>query len=147
MQRIWGRKRLKRVFKSRASQLILLTTYAALCCLPACEKDGDTPLIGTVGTYRLTESLRDVGSGGAQFEPVQSSRTITLNADSTFTSSFDLCRFYVEQDSMIFGRYTAAGRLETGDCPYRPDYETAEGALIVRYLCYEGCADKFLRVR
>ena len=137
-----------------ATALYTAATIVAFALLSvasvACDRD-DEPLVAApgeiAGEYLRVESYVDPGDGSGTYAPVASERRITVAPDSTFASNQDLCQFGEGGDAST-GRFDAEGRVTMDDCAFGPaEMSFRDGVLEVAYFCFEGCGDRYRRVR
>ena len=129
-------------------RLIQLVLLSCVLCLASCNKEEGCiePQSETKGSWRLIETMMDLGDGSGTFQSVNSSKWITIESDGTVLSNSELC----EMDLFPNGNNVHTGSLNTSEStisvscePLR--YEFDGDYLIIFYPCFCGCAEKYQR--
>ncbi|MBC9798298.1 hypothetical protein [Sinomicrobium weinanense] len=122
----------------------------SLFLLFSCSGDNDPEDAELVGSWKLIEYLADPGNGSGSFQPVNSDKTVTFHADKTITSNGKLCTFTIRADAGKRGTgvYSLTDSIITpNDCTEQQHsniyFEMDNNNLIIKYICVEGCAQKF----
>ncbi|MFM1877686.1 MAG: hypothetical protein RLZZ241_552 [Bacteroidota bacterium] len=129
-------------------QIILLLLFAVFSCDKADEPELN--LNALEGTWLLVEALRDSKDGGRIFEPVTSSREITLLPNNTFTTNYDVCQA-IEAGDKFSGDFERIGLKEflircAGSLLNSVQGKIEDGHLILYYPCAIPCAYKFEKI-
>ena len=123
---------------------------ASLLLLLSCSSDDDEnskPDLNLLGTWQLTSFYSDPGDGSGDFEPINSSKTVTFKLNSEINSNADLCTLFSEVGMPSTGTYSKNdGTISITDCNNQPVslfYDLSEGVLTLSYLCFEACQEKY----
>ncbi|GAB5557978.1 MAG: hypothetical protein SchgKO_21910 [Schleiferiaceae bacterium] len=101
------------------------------------------------GTWVLTQVYSDPGDGSGEFYDVESDKIITIDSELKIESNADLCRIYGKVGESTSGQLVSEdGVLKLKSCSdgFQQVYFECKGdVLIMRYICKEGCAEKYVR--
>ena len=127
--------------------LILLTGLI----LSACNKDNvRVENVELLGKWKLIEQLSDPGDGSGVFKSVESEKTIEFMDDGTVVSNGTLCTMTIEKGQESVGTYAIGdGYIIPEGCDYselKVFFELKDKNLILGYLCFEGCGQKFVKL-
>lgn len=125
----------------------LITFIVVLSCNSG---DNDIESQGTTGEWKLIEMLADPGDGSGQYVPVESSKSISILEDGTYSSNGDICSFSVLVADPSSGNYEETENGYVIDCqtPFLSHLRLSldnDGYLIVAFACIEPCLQKFER--
>lgn len=133
--------------------ITLLTLFSLFS---GCEKDKITSTTGIVGEWKLAEELISgaiiFGEPPADFEPVQSDKTISFTATGMFFSNGEMCTMSNQASNPSDGMfYEALLTIEPEGCQFASPtsgitYQLDGDTLIIIYPCYESCVQKYYRI-
>lgn len=111
------------------------------------DDDSNSTNNDLVGQWKLIEVLADPGDGNGEFEPVDSQKIITFQADGIITSNGSLCDMHIGVTAPSTGTYSLEdSTFVSDDCP-NPDweypFEQNGNILIINYPCIEPCRAKY----
>lgn len=125
-------------------KLYLFFVIAAILSSCASDDDFSTELSGT---WKLTETLVDIGDGNMMFEPVTVDRTINFSVTGTTVTSDQSFCATAETFTAIYN--SEEGTITVDDCDGFPNYiiyvEFQRNTLILSYPCFEACLYKYVR--
>jgi hypothetical protein len=102
-----------------------------------------------IGIWKKTAELSDPGDGSGIFIDVNSDKTIEFKDSSEFVSNYSLC--YMEgEKAPTKGKYSMKNStIEPNNCSSGAKYtfDNKNENLIIHYICKEGCAEKYGRVK
>jgi len=106
-----------------------------------------------VGDWQLVEVLMDPGDGSGVFTPVDSEKTISIQANGAYTASGIICELSTTTTATTSGNFRFETQLvEPSDCrTMQPaatliPYEFNGKELILQYVCIEPCLHKYRRI-
>ena len=128
-----------------------------------CSSDDRKPPIENedlLGKWRIIEQLMDPGDGSGTFQPVISDRTFEFFSNGTVTVNEVMCFMSGEPSEMSSGTYEIRGgtnvdvQFEGTISPNNCDFEemrigfnlSLDGHLILWYLCFESCGEKYEKI-
>ena len=130
----------------------------------ACSDSDDTITLADnpelSGTWLLVEQNLDPGDGTGYFKKVDSDKTIQFLADGIFRSKGELCELNAASGPETFGKFIINDTLTKEKYPFENyllqdgcDFENYRigihldgSSLILTYLCFEGCSQKFRKL-
>ena len=137
----------------------ILFILFSLCIIGCTSNENNQPYKGNpdlMGQWKLIEQLSDPGDGSGVFNPLESNRKIEFFSNGTVTVNGELCHMDSEVGEKNTGRFLALenndyydGEIIPDNCDYEDTklYYNLEGTnLIIRYLCIEGCGQKFKKL-
>ena len=123
---------------------ILLIFIALTACV---KKENHTNL--TVEKWHLVEQLLDPGDGSGVFVPVESEKIIELSSDSSFLSNGSMCSMTSASNEPSTGFYSSTEFIPD-NCSNQGMltilYEINDDEMILRYQCFEACAQKYTKI-
>lgn len=130
-----------------------LFLFLAICTLlSGCETSddpGNALSSDIVGTWQLIANLADPGDGSGTFQPVNSNKTITFNADGTFTSNGDVCDLTITTNTSSSGTYNTTDKTINGNCGttnFPISYSIDNLTMDVSYFCIEACESRYRKI-
>jgi len=102
-----------------------------------------------VGKWKLTETLVDPGDGSGTFQPVNSNKTIQFNSDGTLNSNSYLCNMFSIANEASSGKFNITEHtIFSLSCnpQLTLNYRIENNELIIDYSCFEGCAEKYIKI-
>jgi hypothetical protein len=137
--------------------LILLSIFICSCTTDDNKPETDIEIFGK---WKLIEQYLDPGDGSGTFQSIESNRVIEFFSNGTVTVNGELCymsselgtdesgTFTITSDSAIDANYD--GFITPNTCSFegaKINFSiTADNTLILWYLCFEGCAQKFQKI-
>ena len=116
----------------------------------ACQPDDRVTPGEILGTWRLTEVYLDPGDGSGDFMPADYDRTLTFYPDSTYHADPPIVSIFDRDGAAGIGHYSP------GRATIDPTHGTSNSAypytvdgltLTINYWCFEGCAERYVKVR
>ncbi len=106
--------------------------------------------VNLVGTWQLTAIYSDPGDGSGDFVPVNSSKTVTFEANGDISSNADLCVLFAEVGLASTGTYSEEDNtISIDECQNQPVslfYEFTEDTVILSYFCFEACQERYQKL-
>ncbi|GAL76734.1 hypothetical protein JCM19275_2070 [Nonlabens ulvanivorans] len=102
-----------------------------------------------VGTWQLTANLSDPGDGSGSFQSVSSNKTITFNADGTFTSNGDVCDMSITTSTNTNGTYNTTDKTINANCGTTNlpiSYTIDNLTMDISYFCIEACQSRYRKI-
>lgn len=102
-----------------------------------------------VGTWQLTANLLDPGDGSGTFQAVNSTKTITFNADGTFTSNGEVCEMSLTTSSGSSGTYNTTDKTIDANCNNTNaplSYTIDNLTMDLSYFCIEPCQARYRKI-
>jgi hypothetical protein len=115
----------------------------------SCDSE-ETAMSGDInGAWLLTEVLSDPGDGSGVFYSVESDKTLSFTKNGTVISNGALCGPSIQSGDASSGSYSMSDSTITADCdpPSTLRFDLTSKNLIVHYPCFEGCAEKYVKVK
>lgn len=127
--------------------LIALLAAVLISCSKDADDDGNVKLLNS---WLLIEQLIDPGNGSGVFVPVDSEKTIEFLANGTAVSNGTLCTMNSFTGTASTSTVNASDNyIIPDDCKsveLKLYYEIEGNYLILYYPCFEGCAQKFVKI-
>lgn len=123
----------------------VLILAGVLLILLSCEKEEKQvqPESTSAKYYELEALLMDPGDGSGTFEPVSSSRMISLYPNGTLTANGDLCQMDTTAVNTVNGTYSLNdSTLVVPGCDTL-SFDLTDSTLIINYRCIEPCRAKY----
>lgn len=114
--------------------------------LISCKSNGDTVGNALTGTYKLSETLIDIGDGSGTYNKVKSDKTIEFHKDGTVTSNGELCFMRTETKNPSSGTYSISEKTITADNCEKLSFTLEGKTLTINYPCIEPCGAKFKKI-
>ncbi|WOI23408.1 lipocalin family protein [Nonlabens ulvanivorans] len=130
----------------------LLFTLIGIILLISCDSSDDPGNVLTsdiVGTWQLTANLSDPGDGSGSFQSVSSNKTITFNADGTFTSNGDVCDMSITTSTNTNGTYNTTDKTINANCGTTNlpiSYTIDNLTMDISYFCIEACQSRYRKI-
>lgn len=130
----------------------VLLILIGLVLLIRCESSDDAGNLLTsdiVGTWQLMANLSDPGDGSGSFQSVSSNKTITFNADGTFTSNGDVCDMSITTSTNTSGTYNTTDKTINANCGTTNlpiSYTIDNLTMDVSYFCIEACQSRYRKI-
>nr|WP_042288176.1 lipocalin family protein [Nonlabens ulvanivorans] len=118
----------------------------------SCDSSDDAGNVLTsdiVGTWQLTANLSDPGDGSGSFQSVSSNKTITFNADGTFTSNGDVCDMSITTSTNNNGTYNTTDKTINANCGTTNlpiSYTIDNLTMDISYFCIEACQSRYRKI-
>lgn len=129
--------------KTKIFTILILTLT-----LISCHKDDDDATTTLVGSWKLKEVLADPGDGSGTFNSVNSNKILTFDTNGNVTSNGSICDFSIESNASSTGTYSEINAtIIPANCQRIINYELNGNALVLTYLCIEGCQQKYIKVK
>ncbi|WP_397299105.1 lipocalin family protein [Nonlabens ulvanivorans] len=130
----------------------LLFTLIGIILLISCDSSDDPGNVLTsdiVGTWQLVANLADPGDGSGTFQSVSSNKTITFNADGTFTSNGDVCDMSITTSTNTNGTYNTTDKTINANCGTTNlpiSYTIDNLTMDISYFCIEACQSRYRKI-
>ncbi|WP_052408566.1 lipocalin family protein [Nonlabens sp. Asnod3-H03] len=130
----------------------ILFTLIGIILLISCDSSDDAGNVLTsdiVGTWQLTANLSDPGDGSGSFQSVSSNKTITFNADGTFTSNGDVCDMSITTSTNTNGTYNTTDKTINANCGTTNlpiSYTIDNLTMDISYFCIEACQSRYRKI-
>ncbi len=126
-------------------KMVLLTLMSLM--ILSCNKDET----GLTGEWKLVALLMDPGDGSGVFTAVESDKTITFFKNGKLESNKDLCYPLSASPESSKGTYSIEdSTLNITTCSGITSptiwFILSGDTLILSYLCFEGCGEKYVRI-
>ncbi len=126
-------------------KMVLLTLMSLM--ILSCNKDET----GLTGEWKLVAQLMDPGDGSGVFTAVESDKTITFFKNGKLESNKDLCYPLSASPESSKGTYSIEdSTLNITTCSGITSptiwFILSGDTLILSYLCFEGCGEKYVRI-
>ncbi|MEP1855868.1 hypothetical protein, partial [Nonlabens ulvanivorans] len=96
-----------------------------------------------------TANLFDPGDGSGSFQSVSSNKTITFNADGTFTSNGDVCDMSITTSTNTNGTYNTTDKTINANCSTTNlpiSYTIDNLTMDISYFCIEACQSRYRKI-
>ena len=124
----------------------LLLSFLSLVIL-SCSNDDNVDLLGK---WKLIQIYADPGDGSGDFRDVDSNKTIGLFSDGTYVSNGTLCTITFLSDSPSTGTFSEEDLLIKPDgCENQISslpYKIRGRTMTITHFCFEGCAEKYIKI-
>lgn len=130
----------------------ILFTLIGIILLISCDSSDDAGNVLTsdiVGIWQLTANLSDPGDGSGSFQSVSSNKTITFNADGTFTSNGDVCDMSITTSTNTNGTYYTTDKTINANCGTTNlpiSYTIDNLTMDISYFCIEACQSRYRKI-
>ncbi|MBF4985359.1 lipocalin family protein [Nonlabens mediterrranea] len=130
----------------------ILFTLIGIVLFISCDSSDDAGNLLTsdiVGTWQLTANLSDPGDGSGSFQSVSSNKTITFNADGTFTSNGNVCDMSITTSTNTSGTYNTTDKTINANCGTTNlpiSYTIDNLSMDISYFCIEACQSRYRKI-
>lgn len=134
--------------------LIFAVIFTVLFC--SCKKSDEisTDPLELVGQWKLTEVYADIGDGTGKFRKIEGKKILEFTKEGQVKSTNgDLCSinsYSSANESSNFEikeMYGGLNKIVLEKCETEMSFEIKADELTLYYNCFEGCGEKFKRVK